>query len=53
MNESTQLPEEKHPLLIGKDTNGKIVIQKGEQKIIIYPWEIKLLKKIVYCITEE
>lgn len=53
MNENIELPEEKEPLLIGKDTNGKIVIQKGKQKIIVHAWEIKLLKKIVFCITEE
>ena len=53
MNENVELPEEKHPLLIGKDMNGKIVIQKGEQKIIVHAWEVKLLKKIVYFITEE
>ena len=50
MNENIELPEEQEPLLIGKDTNGKIVIQ---QKIIVHAWEIKLLKKIVFCITEE
>lgn len=53
MNENIELPEEKEPLLIGKYTNGKIVIQKGKQKIIVHAWEIKLLKKIVFCITEE
>ena len=53
MNENIELPEEKEPLLIGKDTNEKIVIQKGKQKIIVHAWEIKLLKKIVFCITEE
>lgn len=53
MNENIELPEEQEPLLIGKDTNGKIVIQKGKQKIIVHAWEIKLLKKIVFCITEE
>ena len=36
MNENIELPEEKEPLLIGKDTNGKIVIQKGKQKIIVH-----------------
>ena len=53
MNENIELPEEQEPLLIGKDTNGKIVIQKGKQKIIVHAWEIKLLKKIVFCIIEE
>lgn len=53
MNEVTELPEVKTPLLIGKDTNGKLVIRKGDKEIIILPWEIKILKKIVYSITEE
>ena len=35
MNENIELPEEKEPLLIGKDTNGKIVIQKGKQKFVL------------------
>lgn len=53
MIEETKSPEDKHPLLLGRDTKGRLVIQKGDQQIIVLPWEIKVLKKIVYSITEE
>lgn len=53
MIEENESLEDKHPLLLGRNTKGRLVIQKGDRQIIVLPWEIKILKKIVYSITEE
>ncbi len=52
MNENIELPEEQEPLLIGKDTNGKIVIQKENRKSLFMPGN-KTFKEDSFCITEE
>lgn len=47
LQECAESIKERFPLLTGIDSHGRLIIKKGDQEIVVLPYERKILLKIL------